>query len=98
MTRPLLEIRGVETFYGHNQALHGVDLDVREGEIVTMIGANGAGKSTLMMTICGVNKATRGSIHFDGTPIHLIPPHEIIRLGISLSPEGRRIFPRMTVF
>lgn len=98
MTRPLLEIRGVETFYGHNQALHGVDLDVREGEIVTMIGANGAGKSTLMMTICGVNKATRGSIHFDGKPIHLIPPHEIIRLGISLSPEGRRIFPRMTVF
>ncbi|MEY4091622.1 MAG: hypothetical protein RLZZ496_804, partial [Pseudomonadota bacterium] len=72
MTRPLLQIQGVETFYGRNQALHGVNLDVREGEIVTMIGANGAGKSTLMMAICGVNKAARGSIHFDGKPIHLI--------------------------
>jgi branched-chain amino acid transport system ATP-binding protein len=98
MKKPLLEIRGVETFYGRNQALHGVNLDVHEGEIVTMIGANGAGKSTLMMTICGVNKATRGSIHFDGHPIHTVPSHEIMRKGISLSPEGRRIFPRMTVF
>ena len=97
MKKPLLEIRGVETFYGRNQALHGVDLDVNEGEIVTMIGANGAGKSTLMMTVCGVNKVTRGSIRFDGREIHTIPAHEIIRLGISLSPEGRRIFPRMTV-
>jgi branched-chain amino acid transport system ATP-binding protein len=97
-TEPLLSVRGVETFYGRNQALFGVDIDVHQGEIVTMIGANGAGKSTLMMAVCGVNRAVRGSIVFDGKPVHEMPTHEIIRLGISQSPEGRRIFPRMTVF
>ena len=98
MTQPLLAVRGVETYYGRNQALFGIDIDVNEGEIVTMIGANGAGKSTLMMDICGVNRAVRGSVMFDGKPIHEMPTHEIIRLGISQSPEGRRIFPRMSVF
>ncbi len=98
MTQPLLAVRGVETFYGRNQALFGIDMDVNEGEIVTMIGANGAGKSTLMMAICGVNRAVRGSVSFAGKPIHEMPTHEIIRLGISQSPEGRRIFPRMSVF
>jgi len=98
MSNPLLAVRGVETFYGRNQALFGIDIDIHQGEIVTMIGANGAGKSTLMMAICGVNRAVRGSVTFDGTAIHEMPTHEIIRLGISQSPEGRRIFPRMTVY
>jgi branched-chain amino acid transport system ATP-binding protein len=97
MTRPLLSVRGVTTFYGKIQALKGVDLDVNEGEIVTLIGANGAGKSTLMMTICGVPRARDGSIVFDGTEITRMATHEIMRRAISQSPEGRRIFPRMTV-
>jgi branched-chain amino acid transport system ATP-binding protein len=96
--RPLLTIRGVETFYGKIQALKGVDIDVNEGEIVTLIGANGAGKSTTMMTICGSPRARRGSIVFDGQEISRLPTHEIARLNIAQSPEGRRIFPRMTVF
>ncbi len=96
--RPLLTIRGVETFYGKIQALKGVDIDVNEGEIVTLIGANGAGKSTTMMTICGSPRARRGSILFDGKEISRLPTHEIARLRIAQSPEGRRIFPRMTVF
>ena len=95
--RPLLTIRGVETFYGKIQALKGVDIDVNEGEIVTLIGANGAGKSTTMMTICGSPRARRGSIAFDGKEISRLPTHEIARLRIAQSPEGRRIFPRMTV-
>ena len=94
---PLLKIRGVETFYGKIMALRGVDLDVQPGEIVTMIGANGAGKSTLMMTICGSPQARSGTIHFDGTDITRAPTHEIMRMAIAQSPEGRRIFPRMTV-
>ena len=96
--RPLLTIRGVETFYGKIQALKGVDIEVNEGEIVTLIGANGAGKSTTMMTICGSPRARRGSIVFDGKEISRLPTHEIARLRIAQSPEGRRIFPRMTVF
>jgi branched-chain amino acid transport system ATP-binding protein len=95
---PLLVVRGVETFYGKIQALKGVDIDVREGEIVTLIGANGAGKSTTMMTICGNPRARRGSISFDGRDITRLSTHEIARLSIAQSPEGRRIFPRMTVF
>jgi branched-chain amino acid transport system ATP-binding protein len=98
MGRPLLTIRGVETFYGKIQALRSVDIDVNEGEIVTLIGANGAGKSTTMMTICGSPRARRGSIVFDGKEISRLPTHEIARLQIAQSPEGRRIFPRMTVF
>jgi branched-chain amino acid transport system ATP-binding protein len=96
--RALLTLRGVETFYGKIQALKGVDIDVNEGEIVTLIGANGAGKSTTMMTICGSPRARRGSIVFDGRDISQMPTHEIARLNIAQSPEGRRIFPRMTVF
>ena len=91
-------MRGVETFYGKIQALKGVDLDVNEGEIVTLIGANGAGKSTMMMTIFGNPRARRGSIVFDGHDITNVPTHRIARMSIAQSPEGRRIFPRMTVF
>ncbi|HUR42582.1 MAG TPA: ABC transporter ATP-binding protein [Aestuariivirga sp.] len=93
----LLSVRGVETFYGKIQALKGIDLDVNKGEIATLIGSNGAGKSTLMMTICGTPRARSGTIVFDGHDITHMPVHEIVRLGISQSPEGRRIFPRMTV-
>ncbi len=94
----LLSVRGVKAFYGSVIALKGVDLDVREGEIVTLIGANGAGKSTLMMTICGTPRAREGSIIFDGHDITELPTHEIVRARIAQAPEGRRIFPRMTVF
>jgi branched-chain amino acid transport system ATP-binding protein len=97
MTRSLLAIRGVETFYGRIQALRGVDMEVNEGEIATLIGSNGAGKSTLMMTVCGVNRARAGNIVYDGKDITSLPTHEIMRLGISQAPEGRRIFPRMSV-
>ena len=93
----LLEIRGLQTFYGKIQALRGVDLDIAEGEIVTLIGANGAGKTTLMMTICGSPRARAGQIRFAGTDITRMPTHEIMHLGLAQSPEGRRIFPRMTV-
>ncbi len=93
----LLSIRGLQTFYGNIQALKGVDLDVNDGEIVTLIGANGAGKSTLMMTMFGNPRAREGSIVFEGRDIANLPTHEIARLRIAQSPEGRRIFPRMTV-
>ena len=93
----LLEISGVHTFYGHIEALHGVNVTIRKGEIVTLIGANGAGKSTLLMTICGTPQARMGSIRFDGADITRLPTFEIMRKGIAQSPEGRRIFPRMTV-
>ena len=95
---PLLQLRGIETFYGKIQALKGVDIDVNKGEIVTLIGANGAGKSTTMMTIFGAPRARRGRITFDGRDITNLPTHMISRLSIAQSPEGRRIFPRMTVF
>lgn len=94
----LLTARGVETFYGSIQALKGIDIDVAQGEIVTLIGANGAGKSTLMMTICGSPQARRGSIVYDGRDITRLPTHLIMRMGIAQSPEGRRIFPRMSVY
>jgi branched-chain amino acid transport system ATP-binding protein len=95
--QPLLSIRGVKTFYGSIMALKGVDIDVRPGEIVTLIGANGAGKSTLMMTIFGNPRAREGSIVFDGDDITALEPHQIARRRIAQAPEGRRIFPRMTV-
>ncbi len=98
MTAPLLSIRGVETYYGNIRALKGVDLDVNSGEIVTLIGSNGAGKTTLMMTICGDPAARSGKIIFDGTDITKMKTHEIMHLSIAHSPEGRRIFPRMTVY
>jgi branched-chain amino acid transport system ATP-binding protein len=95
--QPLLQVRGVETYYGKIVALRGVDLDVNEGEIVTLIGANGAGKSTLMMTICGTPQASVGSVVYKGIDITRMPTHEIMRMDIAQSPEGRRIFPRMSV-
>jgi branched-chain amino acid transport system ATP-binding protein len=93
----MLTVSGVHTFYGQIEALKGIDLDVQQGEIVTLIGANGAGKSTLLMTICGTPRARRGDIHFEGRDITKMPTYEIMRLGIAQSPEGRRIFPRMTM-
>jgi len=93
----LLEIEEVETFYGHIQALHGVSLAVEEGEIVTLIGANGAGKSTLLMTICGNPAARHGTIRYEGDDITRTPTFEIMRRSIAHAPEGRRIFPRMSV-
>jgi branched-chain amino acid transport system ATP-binding protein len=93
----LLSVAGVHTFYGAIEALKGVDLVVEEGEIVTLIGANGAGKSTLLMTICGKPQAAQGSVTFAGEAITHLPTYEIMRRGISHAPEGRHIFPRMTV-
>ena len=94
----LLSIKGVETFYGNIRALAGVDVEVKKGEIVSLIGANGAGKSTLMMTICGAPQARTGTVTFEGQDITRMPTHEIARLRIAQSPEGRRIFPRMSVY
>jgi branched-chain amino acid transport system ATP-binding protein len=94
----LLELAGVTAYYGAIQALKGVSLTVDEGEIVTLIGANGAGKSTLMMTVCGNPRARDGSIVYDGRDITRLPTHEIMRLQIAQAPEGRRIFPRMSVY
>lgn len=94
----LLSLTGVSAFYGAIQALRDVDLTVEEGEIVTLIGANGAGKSTLMMTICGNPQARTGRIIYDGQDITNLPTHAIMRRRIAQSPEGRRIFGRMTVY
>jgi branched-chain amino acid transport system ATP-binding protein len=93
----LLSIAGVHACYGNIEALKGVDLEIAEGEIVTLIGANGAGKSTLLMTICGRPRAAQGRIRFDGADVTTLPTYEIMRRGIAHAPEGRRIFPRMTV-
>ncbi|ABD87181.1 ABC transporter ATP-binding protein [Rhodopseudomonas palustris] len=97
MTTPLLSIRGLRAAYGKIEALKGVDLDIAQGEIVALIGANGAGKSTLMMTIFGKPRAKAGRIEFDGQDLTEVPTHHIARLRIAQSPEGRRIFPRMSV-
>ena len=93
----MLEISGLETFYGNIQALKGVSMSVAEGEIVSLIGANGAGKSTLLMSICGNPRARSGRIVFDGQDITGLDTHQIVRMGIAQSPEGRRVFPRMSV-
>src|SRR6516164_623116 len=93
----MLSISGVHAFYGNIEALKGIDLEVRAGEIVTLIGANGAGKSTLLMTVCGRPRAARGQILFEGRDITGLATFEIVRLGIAQAPEGRRIFSRMTV-
>jgi branched-chain amino acid transport system ATP-binding protein len=95
---PLLSVRGVHTYYGKIQALKGVDIDVNQGEIVTLIGANGAGKSTLMMTVFGSPQAKSGTVTYEGKDITRTPTHLIARMGLAQSPEGRRIFPRMTVY
>jgi branched-chain amino acid transport system ATP-binding protein len=94
---PLLSLKGLRASYGKIEALKGVDLDIKPGEIVALIGANGAGKSTLMMTIFGKPRARAGRIEFDGRDITEVPTHEVARLRIAQSPEGRRIFPRMSV-
>ena len=93
----LLSVEGVDAFYGKIQALRGVDVEVTRGEIVTMIGSNGAGKSTLMMTIFGQPRARSGRVVFDDIEITNLPAHLIARRGIAQAPEGRRIFPRMSV-
>ena len=93
----MLSISNVETFYGNIQALRGVNVKVNSGEIVSLIGSNGAGKSTLLMTISGVNKAATGEIKFDEKNIESLSPHDIVNLGISQVPEGRRIFSRLSV-
>ena len=93
----MLELRHVSTFYGNIQALWDVSLHIREGEIVSLIGANGAGKSTTLMTVCGGITPRSGEIIFNKQPIHSLPPHEIVALGISQVPEGRLIFPDLTV-
>src|SRR5215831_10449558 len=97
MSAALLKISNVTAGYGNIPVLHGVSLDVAKGEIVTLIGANGAGKTTLMMTVFGRPRPTRGDILFDGRSITRLPTHSIARLRIAQAPEGRRIFPRMTV-
>jgi branched-chain amino acid transport system ATP-binding protein len=94
----MLSIRGLHSGYGRIEALHGLDFDVAEGEIVSLIGANGAGKTTLLMTICGRPQASAGQIVFEGRDITELKTFEIASLGIAHSPEGRRIFPRMSVF
>jgi len=93
----LLKLEGVETFYGSIQALKGISIEVREGEIVTLIGANGAGKSTTLRSINGLNHPRRGKIWFQGRDITHEPAHNVVKLGIAQSPEGRKLFPRMTV-
>lgn len=93
----LLELRNVNAFYGNIHALKDITLSVEEGEIATLIGANGAGKSTTLMTICGIVPARSGSVNFEGKEIAKVDPHRIVGMGISQVPEGRRIFPQLTV-
>jgi branched-chain amino acid transport system ATP-binding protein len=94
---PLLRVDSIETYYGSIQALKGISLEVHDGEIVTLIGANGAGKSTTLRSINGLNHPRRGTIVFQGRDITTTPAHQVVKLGIAQSPEGRRLFPRMTV-
>ncbi len=94
----ILELQDVHTFYGSIEALKGISIDVREGEIVTLIGSNGAGKSTTLRSINGLNRPRTGAIRFQGKDITNDSPHEIVKMGVAQSPEGRRLFPRMSVF
>ena len=93
----VLELSDVHTFYGSIHALKGISLEVRRGEIVTLLGANGAGKTTTLRSINGLQRPRQGSIRFEGRDITQVAPHEIVKRGIAQSPEGRRLFPRMTV-
>lgn len=97
MTAPLLTTRGLTGFYGDFQALFGVDFEIAKGEVVSIIGANGAGKSTFLRSLVGLNKAERDAVVFDGQAIGGLPAYEIVKLGIALVPEGRRLFPSLTV-
>ena len=94
---PILEVADIHTFYGSIQALRGVSLQVHDGEVVTLLGANGAGKTTTLRSINGLNRPRQGSIRFEGRDITAVPAHQIVKRGIAQSPEGRRLFPRMTV-
>lgn len=95
--RPYLELRELRVNYGSVEALHGITITVNQGEIVTILGANGAGKTTTLLSISGLLKPTHGTIMFQGEALHTLPPHEIVRLGITQSPEGRRVFGTMSV-
>jgi len=97
VAEPVLRVEDVHTFYGSIEALKGISLDVHDGEIVTLIGANGAGKSTTLRSINGLNHPRSGKIFFQGTDITSMPPHQVVKSGISQSPEGRKLFPRMSV-
>ena len=94
---PLLQVKDIHTYYGNIHALHGISLEVYTGEIVTLIGSNGAGKSTTIRSVSGIMHPRAGEIYLDGQPIHTVPAHELVGRGIAQSPEGRRIFPRLTV-
>jgi branched-chain amino acid transport system ATP-binding protein len=96
-TNPLLKVESIHAYYGNIHALHGISLHIDEGEIVTLIGSNGAGKTTIIRSISGIMHPREGSIILDGEPIHQVPAHALVSKGISQSPEGRRIFPRLTV-
>jgi branched-chain amino acid transport system ATP-binding protein len=93
----MLTLTNIHTFYGPIEALKDINIEVKQGEIVCLIGSNGAGKSTTLMTISGILKPSSGSIQFEGKTINGIPPHRIVKMGISQVPEGRRIFPKLTV-
>jgi branched-chain amino acid transport system ATP-binding protein len=97
MSEPLITFRGVKTGYGQMEVLHGIDLDIHEGEIVTLIGSNGAGKTTTLMTLSGVNRVWEGEILYRGKSLNAVPPHEIVARGISQVPEGRQVFRDLTV-
>jgi branched-chain amino acid transport system ATP-binding protein len=94
----VLKANNISSYYGNIQALDNISIEVNKGEIVSIIGSNGAGKSTLLMTLCGIVPAKSGSIFFNDIDISSLPTHEIIRMGVSQSPEGRRIFPKLTVY
>src|SRR5258705_9708901 len=95
--KPLLQLENVHSYYGNIHALHGISLYVNQGEVVTLIGATGAGKSTTIRTISGIMHPREGTVIFEGQPIQGIPAHELVGRGIAQSPEGRRIFPRLSV-
>ena len=97
MSTPLLEVKNIDCFYGNIQALHGVSLRLEEGEVLTLLGANGAGKTTTLRAITGLCRPRSGEILFRGQPIHKTPAHELVAQGLAMSPEGRQVFPRMTV-
>ena len=97
MSTPLLEVKNIECYYGKIQALHGVSLHLNEGEVLTLLGANGAGKTTTLRAITGLVRPKVGEILFRGEPIHKLPAHELVKKGLAMSPEGRQVFPRMTV-
>jgi branched-chain amino acid transport system ATP-binding protein len=96
-TAPLLQTQGLTAFYGDAQALFGIDFHLEAGEVVAVIGANGAGKSTLLKCLTGLVKAPAAAVRFDGRPIGAVPPGEIVRMGLAMVPEGRRLFPSLTV-